>query len=81
MLDPPVPTGARPLLETFNFITIALLPDEIRRQYGFSPLVPGVARKALVHSGALAVRRGLVPLLPSNVRQVPSARRALADAA
>ena len=50
VLDPPVPTGARPLLETINFITIALLPDEIRRQYGFSPLLPGVARKALVHT-------------------------------
>lgn len=78
VLGPPVPNRARPLLETVNFITIALLPDEIRRQYGFSPLVPGVARKALVHSGALYIRHGLLPLLPTTLRQVPSARRGAA---
>ncbi len=78
VLNPPIPARAKPLLETANFITIALLPDTIRRQYGFSPLVPGVARKALVHSGALYIRRGLLPLLPPTVRQVPSARQAAA---
>lgn len=77
VLQPPVPIRLRPVLETVNFVTIALLPDEIRRQYGFSPLVPGVARKALVHGGALYVRHGLLPLLPAAVRHVPSARRAV----
>ena len=48
VLRPPVPWPARPLLETANFITIALLPDQIRRQYGFSPLPPAIVRKALV---------------------------------
>ena len=76
VLDPPIPHRARPLLETVNFITIALLPDTIRRQYGFSPLVPGVARKALVQGGALYIRHGLLPLLPTTLRTVPSARPA-----
>jgi len=78
VLEPPIPARSRPLLETVNFITIALLPDEIRRQYGFSALVPAAARKALVHGGAIAIRRGLLPLLPTTVRRVPSARRAVA---
>ena len=48
ILDPPIPLYLKPLLETANFITIALLPDELRRQYGFSPLPPAFVRKALV---------------------------------
>ena len=40
VLAPPVPLLARPLLETVNFVTIALLPDPIREQYGFSSLPP-----------------------------------------
>jgi uncharacterized protein (DUF2236 family) len=75
VLEPPIPARARPVLETVNFITIALLPDVIRRQYGFSPLVPSLARKALVRGGALYVRHGVLPLLPPTVRRVPSARR------
>jgi uncharacterized protein (DUF2236 family) len=77
VLQPPVTSRMRPVLETVNFVTIALLPDEIRRQYGFSPLVPGVARKLLVRGGAVYVRRGLLPLLPDAVRHVPSARRVM----
>lgn len=76
VLEPPVPNLARPLLETVNFITIALLPDRIRAQYGFMPLPPAVVRKALVRTGALYVRRGVLPLLPAQVRHVPAARRA-----
>jgi uncharacterized protein (DUF2236 family) len=75
VLEPPVPNLARPLLETVNFITIALLPDRIRSQYGFLPLPPAALRKALVRAGALYVRRGLLPLLPDQVRHVPAARR------
>jgi uncharacterized protein (DUF2236 family) len=78
VLEPPVPVRIRPVLETVNFVTIALLPDDIRRQYGFSALIPSLARKALVRGGAVYVRRGLVPLLPDAVRHVPSARRAAA---
>jgi uncharacterized protein (DUF2236 family) len=76
VLEPPVRDLARPLLETVNFITIALLPDRIREQYGFLPLPPPAVRKALVSAGALYVRRGLLPLLPPRIREVPAARRA-----
>ena len=76
VLEPPVPDRVRPLLETVNFITIALLPDRIREQYGFFPLPPAAVRKALVSAGALYVRRGLLPLLPRRIREVPAARRA-----
>jgi uncharacterized protein (DUF2236 family) len=76
VLEPPVRDLARPLLETVNFITIALLPDRIREQYGFFPLPPMAVRKAMVGAGALYVRRGLLPLLPQRIREVPAARRA-----
>ncbi|HTU28548.1 MAG TPA: oxygenase MpaB family protein [Solirubrobacteraceae bacterium] len=78
VLEPPVTPRLRPVLETVNFVTIALLPDEIRRQYGFSPLIPSLARKALVRGGAVYIRRGVLPLLPDAVRHVPSARRSAA---
>jgi uncharacterized protein (DUF2236 family) len=73
VLRPPVPWAARPLLETANFITIALLPDRIREQYGFSALPPVFVRKALVEGGAQYVRRAVIPLLPDGLRLVPSA--------
>jgi uncharacterized protein (DUF2236 family) len=76
VLAPPVPLLARPLLETVNFTTIALLPDAIREQYGFSPLPPVALRKALVAGGADYLKRAVIPLLPSRVRLVPSARAA-----
>src|SRR3954454_11155598 len=75
VLEPPVPWLARPLLETVNFITIALLPDRIRREYGFSPLPPAAVRRALVAGGAEYVKRAVIPLLPDRVRLVPAARR------
>jgi uncharacterized protein (DUF2236 family) len=78
VLEPPVPHRARPLLETVHFITIALLPDRIRAEYGFLPLPPPAVRRAMVRAGALYVRRGLLPLLPAHVREVPAARRAAA---
>src|ERR1700753_828216 len=64
VLEPPVPARLRPVLETVNFIVITLLPDEIRSQYGFSPLPPAFVRRALVRAGARYVRRGVLPLLP-----------------
>jgi uncharacterized protein (DUF2236 family) len=80
VLDPPVPLYARPLLETANFITIALLPDRIRREYGFSPLPPSFVRKALVAGGAEYVKRAVIPFLPERLRLVPAARSARAAA-
>jgi uncharacterized protein (DUF2236 family) len=76
VLEPPVPLLARPLLETVNFVTIALLPDRIREQYGFSSLPPTVVRKALVAGGADYVKRAVLPLLPGRIRLVPGARAA-----
>jgi uncharacterized protein (DUF2236 family) len=76
VLEPPVPWAARPLLETVNFVTVALLPDRIRRQYGFSPLPPVFVRKALVAGGAEYVKRAVIPFLPDRLRLVPAARAA-----
>jgi uncharacterized protein (DUF2236 family) len=76
VMEPPVPLLARPLLETANFITVALLPDRIRSQYGFFPLPPVFLRKALVAGGAEYVKRVVVPLLPDRMRLVPDARAA-----
>lgn len=76
VLEPPLPWVARPLIDIVNFVTIGLLPDRIREEYGFSPLPPAFARKALVAGGAEYVKRVLIPLLPSGVRLVPAARAA-----
>jgi uncharacterized protein (DUF2236 family) len=76
VLDPPVPPLARPIRETVNFITIALLPDRIRSEYGFAALPPAAVRRALVGAGGLYVRHGVLPVLPGHIRQVPAARRA-----
>ena len=77
VLEPPVPLAVQPLLQTANFVTIALLPDEIRRQYELDTLLPPMlVRRALVAGGAEYVKRVLIPLLPDNLRLVPSARAA-----
>ena len=74
VLDPPVPWMAQPLLETVNFITIALLPDRIRNEYGFAPVPPVFLRRALVRAGGEYVKRAVVPFLPDRLRLVPAAR-------
>ncbi len=76
VLEPPVPLVARPLLETVNFITVALLPDRIRAQYDFSPIPPAFLRRALVAGGAEYIKRAVIPLLPDRLRLVPAARSA-----
>ncbi|HTW43206.1 MAG TPA: oxygenase MpaB family protein [Solirubrobacteraceae bacterium] len=77
---PPVPLFARPLLETVNFVTVALIPDPIREQYGFSPLPPAPVRKALVAGGTDYVKRAVMPFMPDRLRLVPeSARCGAAD--
>jgi uncharacterized protein (DUF2236 family) len=76
VLEPPVPLIARPLRDTVAFITIALLPDPIRRQYLFSPLPPTFIRRALVAGGAEYVKRAVIPFLPDRLRRVPAARAA-----
>jgi uncharacterized protein (DUF2236 family) len=76
VLSPPVPLLARPLLETANFVTVALLPDRIREQYGFSPLPTPLMRRALVSGGAEYLKRAVIPFLPDRLRLVPGARAA-----
>ena len=71
VMNPPVPPLALPLLKGANFATIGLLPERLRRAYGFSwDPVRGLA----VRAGAEYTRRVLVPLLPSFIRHVPRAR-------
>jgi len=81
VLEPPVPWMARPLLETVNFITVALLPDRIREQYRFASLPPVLVRKALVSGGAEYVKRAVIPFIPERLRLVPAARTTLARSA
>jgi uncharacterized protein (DUF2236 family) len=75
VLRPPVPLKARPLVELTNFITVGLLPRDIRRGYGFSW---DPARALALRGGAEYVRRLLVPLLPGRVRYIAAGRSAAA---
>jgi uncharacterized protein (DUF2236 family) len=74
VMRPPVPLHVRPLLELANFVTVGLLPREIRRLYGFSW---DPARGLALRGGAEYAKRVLVPLLPGRIRYV---RRAPATA-
>jgi uncharacterized protein (DUF2236 family) len=70
VLEPPVPWPARPLRDTINFITIGLLPDRIRDEYGFAPVPPAAVRKAMVAAGAAYVRRAVLPFVPGRLRLI-----------
>jgi uncharacterized protein (DUF2236 family) len=80
VMRPPVPLAARPLLELANFVTVGLLPPQIRRLYGFRwDPVRGLALRGHTEHA----RRLLVPLLPARLRyadrrrdQAPSRPRA-----
>jgi len=74
VLQPPVPLTRRPVLELVNFITVGLLPAELRRQYGLSW---GPLRALMLSGGAEYAKRVLVPLAPRRVRLVASARSSL----
>ena len=65
VMRPPVPFAARPLLELANFVTVGLLPKQIRRQYGFSW---DPARGLALRGHTEYVRRLFVPLLPGRLR-------------
>jgi uncharacterized protein (DUF2236 family) len=71
VMHPPVPLARRPVLELSNFITVGLLPSQLRKQYGLSwdPL-----RALALRGGAEYAKRVLVPLAPQRLRFVPSAR-------
>jgi uncharacterized protein (DUF2236 family) len=76
VLEPPVPRALRPVVEAVNFITITLLPERIRDEYGFRTLPPAWARRAIVSGGAEYVKRAVIPFLPDRLRVVPAARAA-----
>lgn len=65
VMRPPVPLPARPLLELANFVTVGLLPPQIRRQYDFSW---DPARGLALFGHTEYVRRLVVPLLPGRLR-------------
>jgi len=71
VMRPPVPLHRRPVLELVNFVTVGLLPPELRRQYRLSwdPL-----RALALLGGAEYAKRVLVPLAPAKLRLVSSAR-------
>lgn len=77
VMHPPVPIVARPLLELANFITVGLLPSQIRRQYrlGWDPV-----RAVTLRIGAEYARRLLLPALPGRVRYGPRRRPRVATA-
>jgi uncharacterized protein (DUF2236 family) len=65
VLNPPVPTPARPLVELANFVTVGLLPARLRAEYGLR-WDPG--RQLALIGGAEYARRVLLPLLPGRLR-------------
>ena len=71
VLQPPVPLIRRPVLELVNFVTVGLLPAQLRRQYGLSwdPV-----RSLMLRGGAQYAKRVLLPLAPGRLRFVASAR-------
>ena len=71
VMRPPVPLTHRPILEAVNFVTVGLLPAQLRRQFGLSwdPL-----RALMLRGGAEYAKRVLVPLAPGRLRFVSSAR-------
>ena len=78
ILNPPVPLPFRPAFQAINFISAGLLPEKLRREYGFGW---DPARKALLVASAQYVRRVVLPLTPELIRAIPPARRAEAAVA
>jgi uncharacterized protein (DUF2236 family) len=70
VMRPPLPLHLRPALELANFITVGLLPGDLRRQYG---LGWDPARGLALRGGAEYAKRVLVPLLPGRLRYAPGA--------
>ena len=71
VMRPPVPLTKKPILELVNFVTVGLLPGQLRRQFGLSwdPL-----RALMLRGGAEYAKHVLVPLAPGRLRFVSSAR-------
>lgn len=73
VMRPPVPLHIRPLVEMANFITVGLLPGDLRRQFGLSwdPV-----RALVLRGGMEYTRRVLLPLAPERLRYTSTARAA-----
>ncbi|HEV2059560.1 MAG TPA: oxygenase MpaB family protein [Solirubrobacteraceae bacterium] len=71
VMRPPVPLTRRPILEVVNFVTVGLLPAQLRRHYDLSwdPL-----RALMLRGGAEYAKRVLVPLAPQRLRFVSRGR-------
>lgn len=67
-----LPLPLRPLYDALNLATVGLLPPTLREQYGLSW---GPQRERLLGASTSLVRR-LMPLVPTLVRELPSARSA-----
>jgi uncharacterized protein (DUF2236 family) len=72
VLDPPVPLWARPLVELVNYVTVDLLPQQIRDGYGFFPLPPPALRGLTVSATAQYLKRVVLPVLPQRLRRIPA---------
>lgn len=67
-----LPLPLRPAFDLLNLTTVGLLPPTLRTDYG---LTWGSQRERLLGASTAVVRR-LMPVLPSLVRELPSARSA-----
>jgi uncharacterized protein (DUF2236 family) len=73
VLRPPLPLALRPAAEALGLVTVGLLPERLREQYGFGW---GRGRAALVAGSRHSARRFVLPLVPDLARAVAVARRA-----
>ena len=71
VLRPPVPLAHRPVLKLVNFITVGLLPVQLRHQYG---LAWNPVWALMLRGGAAYARHVLIPVAPERLRFVASAR-------
>jgi uncharacterized protein (DUF2236 family) len=72
LLSPPLPFGIRQVAGLTRLFTIGLLPEVIRRRYGYAW---STAHEQALRAATAAIRAGL-PVLPKVVRDFPHARRA-----
>ncbi len=73
VLRPPLPLALRPAADALGLVTVGLMPERLRQQYGFGW---GRGRSALVAGSRHYVRRLVLPLVPDLARAVGVARRA-----
>lgn len=73
---PPVPLWLRPLVEVVNYMTVDLLPAQIRDEYGFAPIPPAPIRGLTVSAAAEYLKRIVLPLMPADLRRIPVAEPA-----